>query len=44
MGAEKPTSNLSKYQRFEPRRINRRDIKNAPYNPRFIGPAERKRR
>jgi len=43
MGAAKPQSNLSKYQRFEPRRINRCDIKNAPYNPRTIGPAERKR-
>lgn len=30
------TANIAKYQKFEARTINRKEIKNAPYNPRKI--------
>lgn len=36
-------SNLSKYQAFETEVINRRDVKNAPYNPRIIDKGAKKR-
>lgn len=29
-------SKLSKYQKFQPQRVHRRDLKNAPYNPRVM--------
>ena len=35
--------NLSKFQKFETIRLNRKDIKNAEYNPRKIGEQEFKR-
>jgi len=35
-------SEISKYQKFEAKTINRSDIKNADYNPRRIGEAEAK--
>lgn len=35
-------SQISKYQKFEPITINRREIKNATYNPRKIGDNEAK--
>jgi len=35
-------SSVSKYQRFEPRRICRNEIKNCPYNPRVISAQARK--
>jgi hypothetical protein len=34
---------LTKFQRYTTKRIHRSEIKNAPYNPRRIGPAERKK-
>lgn len=35
-------SEISKYQKFEAKTINRSEIKNADYNPRRIGEAEAK--
>jgi hypothetical protein len=43
MSSQKNVLPLSKVQKFEPKRINRTDIKNAEYNPRNIDPhAKRK--
>ena len=36
------TNKITKYQKFEAVTINRKDIKNAPYNPRKIGEKESK--
>lgn len=34
---------VTKFQRYTTRRVHRSEIKNAPYNPRTIGPQERKK-
>lgn len=38
-----PLHKLSRVQKFEPMRINRSEIKNAPYNPRKINPFAREK-
>ena len=41
--APKPADGVTRFERYELRQVERKDIRNAPYNPRILDPFARKK-